>query len=92
MLVTQIFSLEDFKDTIPFTAIGARTCYSSGDLDYLLDDPRVVSTQERAKFLSKLGNYKHFSVFAHSFAYKDLIEVDEAILNPASSLFPDRPA
>ncbi|MBK3332832.1 FAD-dependent thymidylate synthase [Persephonella atlantica] len=81
MLITQIFSLEDFKDTIPFTAIGARTCYSSGDLDYLLNDPRVSSREERARFLSKLGNYKHFSVFAHSFAYKDLTQVDENLLN-----------
>ncbi len=81
MLVTQIFCLEDFKDTIPFTAIGARTCYSSGDLNYLLNDPRVSSREERAKFLSKLGNYKHFSVFAHSFAYKDLAKIDENILD-----------
>ncbi len=81
MLITQIFSLEDFKDTIPFTAIGARTCYSSGDLSCLLNDPRVSSREERARFLSKLGNYKHFSVFAHSFAYKDLTQIDENLLN-----------
>ncbi|WP_457643252.1 FAD-dependent thymidylate synthase [Persephonella sp.] len=81
MRVTQIFSLEDFKDSIPFTAIGARTCYSSGDLDYLLNDPRVVSREDRAKFLSKLGNYKHFSVFAHSFAYKDLSKLEENLID-----------
>ncbi len=81
MEILEIFSLEDFKESIPFTAIGARTCYSSGDLDYLLNDPRVVSTEDRAKFLSKLGNYKHFSVFAHSFAYKDLSDLDEFIIN-----------
>ncbi|WP_456463841.1 FAD-dependent thymidylate synthase [Persephonella sp.] len=81
MLVTKIFNLEDFKKSIPFTAIGARTCYSSGDLDYLLNDPRVVSREERANFLSKLGNYKHFSVFAHSFAYKDLSDIDEELID-----------
>jgi thymidylate synthase (FAD) len=81
MEILDIFSLEDFKESIPFTAIGARTCYSSGDLDYLLNDPRVVSKEDRAKFLSKLGNYKHFSVFAHSFAYKDLFFIDEEILD-----------
>lgn len=81
MLVTKIFNLEDFKKSIPFTAIGARTCYSSGDLDYLLNDPRVVSREERANFLSKLGNYKHFSVFAHSFAYKDLSDIDEKLID-----------
>ncbi len=80
-LITEIFSLEDFKQSIPFTALGARTCYSSGDLNYLLNDPRVVSKSERAKFLSKLGNYKHFSVFAHSFAYKDLEELPEEKIN-----------
>ncbi|RUM47687.1 MAG: thymidylate synthase (FAD) [Hydrogenothermus sp.] len=81
MNITKIFSLEDFKDSIPFTALGARTCYSSGDLNYLLNDPRVVSKEERAKFLSKLGNYKHFSVFAHSFAYKDLLTLEEEKLD-----------
>ena len=81
MEILEIFSLEDFKESIPFTAIGARTCYSSGDLDYLLNDPRVVSTEDRAKFLSKLGNYKHFSVFAHSFAYKDLSKLEESLIN-----------
>jgi thymidylate synthase (FAD) len=81
MLITEIFNLEDFKDSIPYTAIGARTCYSSGDLDYLLNDPRVASREERARFLSKLGNYKHFSVFAHSFAYKDLTELEENIID-----------
>jgi thymidylate synthase (FAD) len=79
--IHEIFSLEDFKDTIPFTAIGARTCYSAGDLNYLLNDPRVVSKEDRAKFLSKLGNYKHFSVFAHSFAYKDLNDLEEEKLD-----------
>ncbi len=81
MEILEIFSLEDFKDSIPFTAIGARTCYSSGDLNYLLNDPRVVSKEDRAKFLSKLGNYKHFSVFSHSFSYKDLSLLDEKVLN-----------
>ena len=80
-LITEIFSLEDFKESIPFTALGARTCYSAGDLNYLLNDPRVVSKSDRAKFLSKLGNYKHFSVFAHSFAYKDLSEFSEEDIN-----------
>jgi thymidylate synthase (FAD) len=41
----------------------------------------VVSKEDRAKFLSKLGNYKHFSVFAHSFAYKDLNELEEDKIN-----------
>ena len=81
MKIHEIFSLKDFKESIPFTAIGARTCYSSGDLNYLLNDPRVVSKEDRAKFLSKLGNYKHFSVFGHSFAYKDLNKIEEEKLD-----------
>ncbi len=76
MKVLDFFNLEDFKMSIPFTALGARTCYSSKDLNYLLNDPRVVSKEDRAKFLSKLGNYKHFSVFAHSFAYKSIGEMN----------------
>jgi thymidylate synthase (FAD) len=68
------FSIEDFKDSFPYTALGARVCYNSGDLTSLLNDPRVVEKQKRAEFLSKLGNYKHFSVFAHSFVYKKVGE------------------
>ncbi|NPA12818.1 MAG: FAD-dependent thymidylate synthase [Aquificae bacterium] len=81
MYTDRLFSLEDFKGTIPFTALGARTCYSPKGLDYLLNDPRVSSRQERANFLSKLGNLQHFSVFAHSFAYKDLAQIDEETID-----------
>lgn len=73
-LILENFSVEDFKDVIPFSSFGARVCYTSGDLNYLLQDPRVVEKERRAEFLSKLGNYKHFSVFAHSFIYKKVGE------------------
>ncbi|MFN3787850.1 MAG: FAD-dependent thymidylate synthase [Sulfurihydrogenibium azorense] len=76
MKITDFFSLEDFSKTIPFTALGARVCYNDGDLQSLLNDPRVVDKQTRANFLSKLGNYKHFSVFSHSFAYKKVGELN----------------
>ncbi|WP_297889028.1 FAD-dependent thymidylate synthase [Sulfurihydrogenibium sp.] len=76
MNITDFFTLEDFKMSIPFTALGARVCYNAGDLQSLLNDPRVVDKQTRAEFLSKLGNYKHFSVFAHSFAYKKVGELN----------------
>ncbi|WP_028949804.1 FAD-dependent thymidylate synthase [Sulfurihydrogenibium subterraneum] len=76
MKITDFFSLEDFSKTIPFTALGARVCYNDGDLQSLLNDPRVVDKQTRAGFLSKLGNYKHFSVFSHSFAYKKIGELN----------------
>ena len=79
--INEIFELEDFKESIPFTALGARTCYSSGGLEYLLNDPRVITKEDRAKFLSKLGNFKHFSVFSHSFTYKDLKSLNEEKLN-----------
>ncbi len=68
--VKEVFSWEDFADTFPLTAIGARTCYSKKSLEELLKEPKVSSAKERAQFLSKLANWKHFSVFAHSFAYK----------------------
>lgn len=73
-LILKNFSIEDFKDVIPFSSFGARVCYTSGDLNYLLQDPRIVEKEKRAEFLSKLGNYKHFSVFAHSFVYKKVGE------------------
>ncbi|MGC8941085.1 MAG: FAD-dependent thymidylate synthase [Sulfurihydrogenibium sp.] len=76
MNITDFFTLEDFKMSIPFTALGARVCYNAGDLNSLLNDPRVVDKKTRAEFLSKLGNYKHFSVFSHSFAYKKVGEMN----------------
>jgi len=72
--VKDFFSWRDFIDTFPLTAIGARVCYSKKSLEELLKEPKVSSPQERAQFLSKLANWKHFSVFAHSFAYKKVGE------------------
>ncbi|HID79999.1 MAG TPA: FAD-dependent thymidylate synthase [Aquifex aeolicus] len=68
--IKDFFSWEDFKETFPLTAIGARVCYSKKSLEELLKEPKVSSPRERAEFLSKLANWKHYSVFAHSFAYK----------------------
>ncbi len=68
--VKEIFTWQDFIETFPLTAIGARVCYSKKKLEELLEEPKVSSPRERAQFLSKLANWKHFSVFAHSFAYK----------------------
>ena len=73
-MLLDFFTIEDFKDSFPYAALGARVCYNSGDLKSLLNDPRVIDKQKRAEFLSKLGNYKHFSVFSHSFAYKKVGE------------------
>jgi thymidylate synthase (FAD) len=73
-MLLQHFSIEDFKDTFPLASFGARVCYSDGDLNSLLSDQRIIDKQKRAEFLSKLGNYKHFSVFSHSFIYKRIGE------------------
>jgi len=73
-MLLDLFTIEDFKDSFPHAALGARVCYNSGNLESLLNDPRVVDKQKRAEFLSKLGNYKHFSVFSHSFVYKKVGE------------------
>ena len=68
--VKELFSWRDFIETFPLTAVGARVCYSKKTLEELLEEPKVSSPRERAQFLSKLANWKHFSVFAHSFTYK----------------------
>ncbi len=68
--IKELFSWEDFVETFPLTAIGARVCYSKKTLEELLKEPKVSSPAERAQFLSKLANWKHFSVFTHSFTYK----------------------
>ncbi len=68
--VKDLFSWEDFAPTFPLAALGARVCYSKKNLSELLKEPKVSSPRERASFLSKLANWKHFSVFSHSFAYK----------------------
>ncbi len=70
--ISDFFSLEDFKDSIPLAALGARTCYNKGTLEDLLNDPRITDVNERAEFLKRLALRKHFSVFAHSFAYKNV--------------------
>lgn len=69
-LILTYFSIEDFKDVVPYSAFGARVCYSSGNLSTLLSDLRIIDRRRRAEFLSNLGNLKHFSVFSHSFVYK----------------------
>ena len=84
-MLLNFFSIQDFKDSFPYSALGARTCYNDGDLNSLLNDPRVVDKQKRAEFLSKLGNYKHFSVFSHSFVYKKVGE--ENALKIAATYF-----
>jgi len=73
-MLLEHFTIEDFKDTFPLASFGARVCYSDGDLNSLLSDARIIDKQRRAEFLSKLGNYKHFSVFSHSFTYKRIGE------------------
>jgi Predicted alternative thymidylate synthase len=73
-MILEYFTIEDFKDTFPLASFGARVCYSDGDLNYLLSDPRIIDKERRAEFLSKLGNSKHFSVFSHSFTYKRIGE------------------
>jgi thymidylate synthase (FAD) len=69
-MLIQHFTIEDFKDTFPLASLGARVCYSNKSLHELLsEDVRITNRQKRAEFLSKLGNLKHFSIFAHSFVY-----------------------
>ncbi len=70
MRISQFVSWEDFAPTFPLAALGARVCYSKKGLEELLKEPKVSDPAERASFLSKLANWKHFSVFAHSFTYK----------------------
>jgi len=85
MKITKIFSLEDFKDTFPYAALGARTCYSSRNLNNLLNDPRVVSKKDRAKSLSKLRNYKHSRIkkfiekFPNETTLKDLFDYTDQL-------------
>jgi thymidylate synthase (FAD) len=66
----ELFFPKDFEKTLPLAAVGARICYSKKPLSELLKESKVKDPAQRAEFLSKLANWKHFSVFAHSFAYK----------------------
>jgi len=78
--IRDFFSWEDFAETFPLTAVGARVCYSKKSLEELLKEPKVSSPAQRAQFLSKLANWKHFSVFAHSFTYKRVGEKEALYL------------
>jgi len=53
-MLLNFFTIEDFKDSFPFTALGARVCYNSGDLNSLLNDPRVVEKQKEQNFYLSL--------------------------------------
>jgi len=74
MNIIDFFDPADFKDTIVCAALGARVCYNKGDLDSLLAEERVTDPAQRAKFLQKLAKSKHYSIFSHAFAYKDIGE------------------
>jgi thymidylate synthase (FAD) len=76
MLLLKHFTIEDFKNTFPLAAFGARVCYSDMNLEQLLKDPLVIDKKRRAEFLSRLANDKHFSVFSHSFVYKEVGVID----------------
>jgi len=54
-------------DSLLLSALGARICYSADHpIKLLRKDPRVNSLEDRVKFLTRLYQAKHFSVFAHS--------------------------
>lgn len=56
-----------FVDDLELSAIGARICYSSAtNFTELISDPKISDRKERFKFLEKLYNAEHDSVFAHS--------------------------
>lgn len=76
---------EHFKGKVWLSALGARVCYSSKGLNYLLkEDKRIIDPVRRAEFLSKLGNLKHFSVFGHSFIY---VSAEDVAVHLAANLF-----
>ena len=74
--VKDFFSIEDFKNTLNLSILGARVCYSSKSLEELLKDKRITDKESRINFIEKLIKHKHYSVFSHSFAYKNVGELN----------------
>jgi thymidylate synthase (FAD) len=75
-MILKHFTIEDFKDTFPLSSFGARVCYSDGNIRDLLSDLRITNRLKRAEFLRNLAYKKHFSVFSHSFIYKQVGKED----------------
>jgi flavin-dependent thymidylate synthase len=59
---------EDFTSMLRLCALGARICYSSQDIDELLNDNRV-NGDGVIKYLENIFKMGHFSVFSHAFKY-----------------------
>ena len=75
-------------DGLFLSALGARICYSVMHPGLLLwFDERVVLSEERSKFLSRLARAGHYSVFAHSPVNK-LVEADYPLALYKSFWFP----
>ena len=56
-----------YADSLIFSALGGRICYSSDSpISILLNDKRVTDRDERISYLSRIANKHHFSIFAHS--------------------------
>ncbi len=72
MNVKEFFSIEDFEGKLWLSVFGARVCYTKKDINGLLEETNLQDRQKAVEFLSRLCSYKHFSVFSHSFVYKDL--------------------
>jgi thymidylate synthase (FAD) len=58
-----------FANNIVYSLIGARVCYSKKSLDELLKEDYFSNKTKAKEFLKKLTNYKHYSVFGHSYTY-----------------------
>jgi thymidylate synthase (FAD) len=60
----EIVRLEDFYPTLRLSALAARVCYSDGSL---VNGPRAIS------FVTNLSKLFHYSIFAHSFVYRECL-------------------
>ncbi len=58
-----------FYNTAIYSLLGARVCYSKKDIYDILEEDYFKNEEKAKSFLKKLTNYKHYSVFAHSFVY-----------------------
>jgi thymidylate synthase (FAD) len=64
----KFLKISDFYETIRLSILAARVCYSNSKIDELIEE---ANSDKYFELLSKLKQKRHFSVFAHSFVYKD---------------------
>lgn len=76
-----------FSDKLYLSVFGARVCYTSKTFDNLIVEDYFFNESKAKEFLKKLTNYKHFSVFSHTFNYFKVKNAEKLHKNLFKSIY-----